>query len=182
MRRLQIEFAPQSARTAAARMHPLAWIATAAALAAGVHAAAGYGDVVRKLQVADNELLQLQSRLTAQSTPRTAQPKAPIPAQQAQAVNAAIAQLNLPWRDLLDAVESATPSTIAVVALEPDARKHIVKGTAEARNGDAMIAYIEELKKQPFFRFVVLTKHEVNAQDPNRPIRFQFEAEWGEGS
>jgi Tfp pilus assembly protein PilN len=182
MKRLRIDFAPQSARTALARMHPLAWLAVAAALGAGAHAAIVYTDVARQRQGAADELRRVQSRSAAQAAASQPKPKAPIPEQQAHAVNAAIAQLNLPWRDVLDAVESATPATIALVALEPDAKKHIVKGTAEAKTGDAMIAYIEELKRQPFFRFVVLTKHEINAQDPNRPLRFQFEAQWGEGS
>ena len=29
-----------------------------------------------------------------------------------------------------------------------------------------------------FFASVVLIKHEVNEQDPNKPLRFQFEAQW----
>jgi Tfp pilus assembly protein PilN len=182
MKRLPIDFAPPSARTLIERMHPLAWFAVAIALVAGAHAAVVYTDLRRQLQGVADELRQVQARLAAQAAASQPKPKAPIPEPQAHAVNAAIAQLNLPWRDVLDAVESATPSTIALVALEPDAKKHLIKGTAEAKTGEAMIAYIEKLKRQPFFRFVVLTKHEVNAQDPNHPLRFQFEAEWGEGA
>jgi Tfp pilus assembly protein PilN len=182
MRRLRIDFAPSSARTVIARMHPFAWLAVAAALGAGVHVAIVYDGLMRQRQSVAGELQRLQSRLATQAAARQPPPKAPIPQEQAHAVNAAIAQLNLPWRDMLDAVEAATPATIALVALEPDAKKRIVKGTAEAKTGEAMIAYIEDLKKQPFFRFVALTKHEINAQDPNKPLRFQFEAQWGEGS
>jgi Tfp pilus assembly protein PilN len=182
MRPLQIDFAPRSARAAVMRTRPLAWLVAAVALGAGVHAAITGTDLMRQRQSMADELRRVQSRSTAQTAARQAQPKAPIPEQQAHAVNAAIAQLNLPWRDVLDAVEAATPATIALVTLDPDAKKGIVKGTAEAKTGEAMIAYIEELKRQPFFRFVALTKHEVNAQDPNHPLRFQFEAQWGEGS
>ena len=49
---------------------------------------------------------------------------------------------------------------------------------AEAKTSDDMIAYIEQLKKQEFFTAVLLTKHEINEQDPNKPWRFQFEAQW----
>jgi hypothetical protein len=41
-----------------------------------------------------------------------------------------------------------------------------------------MIAYVEALKKQDLFADVVLTRHEINEQDPMRPIRFQIDAEW----
>jgi hypothetical protein len=37
---------------------------------------------------------------------------------------------------------------------------------------------VEELKKQELFSDVALTRHEINEQDPARPIRFQIEAEW----
>ncbi|UUZ49987.1 hypothetical protein LP420_07885 [Massilia sp. B-10] len=60
-------------------------------------------------------------------------------------------QLNLPWRALHDAIGAATPPEIAMLALEPDARKRTMKITAEAKSSDAMIGYVEELKKQELF-------------------------------
>ena len=97
---------------------------------------------------------------------------------QAAAVNAAVMQLNLPWRALHDAIGAATPAAIGMLALEPDARRRSIKITAEAKSSDAMIAYVEALKEQEMFAAVTLTRHEINEQDPNRPIRFQIEAEW----
>ena len=87
-------------------------------------------------------------------------------------------QLNLPWRALHDAIGAATPPAIAMLALEPDARKRSMRITAEAKTSDAMIDYVEELKRQELFADVVLTRHEINEQDANRPIRFQIEAQW----
>lgn len=182
MKRLHIDFAPKSTRATLARIHPLAWITLAAALAIGTHTALTYTSLSRREERVAAELRRMQSQLSAQTVRKQPPKAAAIPEQQAHAINAAIAQLNLPWRDMLDAVEAATPSTIALITLEPDAKKRILKATAEAKTGDAMIAYIEDLKRQPFFRFVALTKHEVNMQDPNKPLRFQFEAQWGEGS
>ena len=121
-------------------------------------------------------------RLHAQLAERAARKQVPqpfvIPDAQATAVNAATAQLNLPWRDLLDAIEAATPAHIALLALEPDAKKSSLRGTAEAKSHDTMIAYIEELKKQGFLGLVALSRHETNEQDQNKPLRFQFEAQW----
>lgn len=128
------------------------------------------------------ELQRLQTELAKRTAPRPAPKRMVIPDAQAAAVNSAIAQLNLPWRDVFDAVESATPASIALLALEPDAKKHLVRGLAEAKSSDGMIAYIEQLKQQAFFGAVILTRHEINEQDPNQPIRFQFEAQWTEAA
>jgi Tfp pilus assembly protein PilN len=104
--------------------------------------------------------------------------RAPVPEAQAAAVNAAVLQLNLPWRALYDAVQAGTPANIALLALEPDARKSLLRITAEAKTSDDMIAYVEQLKKSEWFSGVLLSRHEINEQDPNRPIRFQLDAQW----
>ena len=131
---------------------------------------------------AEIELQHLQTELAKRTAPKPAPKKLVIPDAQATTVNNAIAQLNLPWRNVFDAVESATPATIALLALEPNAKKHLLRGMAETKSSDGMIAYIEQLKQQAFFGTVILTKHEINEQDPNKPIRFQFEAQWTEAA
>jgi hypothetical protein len=119
----------------------------------------------------------LQERRAARLQVRAA-PVIPIPEPQAAAINAAVLQLNLPWRELQEAVAAATPPAVAMLSMEPDARKSIVKLSAEVKNSEDMIAYIEALKQQEFFSNVVLTRHETMELDPNRPIRFQVEAAW----
>ncbi|NNG23780.1 PilN domain-containing protein [Telluria aromaticivorans] len=108
-----------------------------------------------------------------------AQPKLALPEAQVQAVNDAVMQLNLPWRDLFDAVRAATPSNVALLALEPDAKRRTLRITAEARNSDDMLAYVARMQEQSWFGSVVLTRHEIAEQDPNRPLRFQVAAQWG---
>lgn len=178
MKQLQIDFAPPSVQRTLYRTSTRAWVlATVALLLCLAAAVLGYRLLMQ--QRADQQ--QLNAALTRAKAPvmvavAAEQPK--ISEIQAGAVNAAIMQLNLPWRALHDAIGAATPSTIAMLALEPDARKRSMKITAEAKSSDAMIAYVEELKRQELFADVVLTRHEINEQDPNRPIRFQIEAEW----
>jgi hypothetical protein len=41
-----------------------------------------------------------------------------------------------------------------------------------------MIGYVEGLRRQDWFDAVALVRHEINEQDPNRPIRFQIDAAW----
>jgi Tfp pilus assembly protein PilN len=54
----------------------------------------------------------------------------------------------------------------------------MLKISAEAKNADDMIDYIEQLKQQEFFVGAALSRHEINDADPSRPIRFQVEAQW----
>ena len=101
-----------------------------------------------------------------------------IPAIQILAANVAIRQMNVPWHDLLDAIEQATPSEIAIVELNPDPSQGELVGEAEAKDLESMSNYIDRLQQAPLFDGVALVKHEVNAQDANHPIRFQFQARW----
>ncbi|MNS03129.1 hypothetical protein D3C72_344570 [compost metagenome] len=96
----------------------------------------------------------------------------------ANAVNNVIQRLNLPWLQILDSVETATPNEVALLALEPDAKKNILKGLAESKTTDEMVSYIQSMNEQKFFHTVTLSRHEVNSLDANKPIRFQFEASW----
>ena len=177
MKRVRIDFAQPSLGRALYRAGPGTWLMLLAALA--LCAAAGLlgWRLVQQTHRYDAELAEARLRVA----PPPPAPVAQLPRiseVQAAAVNAAVLQLNLPWRALADAVADATPATIALLALEPDARKHAVKLTAEAKNADDMVAYVEQLGKQELFTGVTLTRHEINEQDPHRPIRFQIEALW----
>ena len=178
MKRLRIDFAPPGAARTLYRTSAGAWLLAAVALllclACGV---SGWRLLAQQRQ----DAAQLNAALTRAKAPLVVAvevPATPISEQQAASVNSAVMQLNLPWRALHDAIGAATPANIALLALEPDARRRTIKITAETKTSDAMIAYIEALKEQELFTAVALTRHEINELDPNKPIRFQLEAEW----
>lgn len=176
---LRIDFAPRGWRRTVHRTHPAAWFAAAvAALALGAAVAAAVAlqseqrDYERQLAEAG-----VRARQVAAQAPRpVAQPR--VPAAQAAAINAIVSQLNLPWRAVHDALAAGTPATIALLALEPDARRHVLRITAEAADSDGMVGYVEQLKRQELFTDVVLVSHAVNDADPNKPLRFELEASW----
>jgi Tfp pilus assembly protein PilN len=62
--------------------------------------------------------------------------------------------------------------------LEPNAQSNTLKLTAEAKTAEAMLAYQRALESQPEFESAVLARHEVQADDPNLPLRFTIEARW----
>ena len=178
MKGLPIDFAPPCLQRTLHRTTMRAWVLGAVGLALCV-AAAVLGARMLARQKADDALLDAaRARASVPVVVALANAAPRISQQQAGAVNAAVMQLNLPWRALQDAIGAATPPTIAMLALEPDARKRSMKITAEAKSSDAMIAYVEKLKEQELFAGVKLTRHEINEQDPARPIRFQIDAEW----
>lgn len=132
--------------------------------------------VTEQLAVLDDTAMRSQKIIHADAVPGA--PPLLIAPARALMINAAVQQLNIPWSDIFDAIETATPASIALISLEPDVKKQLVKGSAEALNSDGMIAYLELLKKQPLFVNVMLIKHEVTLQDPYKPLRFEFEAQW----
>lgn len=195
MRTMRIDFAAPGWRRALYRLHPavLAGCVLGLALCAGA-GLYGYQMVqqqraraaqLRELERRQQRMLvqqqqQLaQQRMGAQGAAALQAAKVQIPDAQAKAINATVLQLNLPWRDMQEAVGAATPPHIALLALEPDPNKQMLKISAEAKNADDMIDYIEQLKQQEFFVGAALSRHEINDADPNRPIRFQVEAQWG---
>jgi Tfp pilus assembly protein PilN len=178
MKKLRIDFAPPSlARTWFHTSRParaLAGIALLLAVAAGVQA----WQLAEQRRLDAEQVARVAQRHAAPVQAAPVQAKVTIPLAQAAAVNAAVLQLNLPWRELHDAIGAATPANVALLALEPDARKHMVRITAEVQGSDDMIAYVEKLQAQSWFTTVALTHHETNDVDPNKPIRFQVEAQW----
>jgi Tfp pilus assembly protein PilN len=177
MKRVRIDFAPPSLARTVHRTGPLGWsLAVLATLLCAAACAAGWQMLARQ-RVLASQLAVVRAHVAVPAAAASA-PALSIGEPQAAAVNAAVLQLNLPWRALHDAIAAATPANIALLALEPDPRRRSMKITAEAKNSDDMIAYVEKLKQQELFGAVALLRHEINELDPNRPIRFQLDAQW----
>jgi len=179
MKPMHIDFAPRSVRRTLHQLHPalLAAGVVGALLCAGA-ALTAWKMAQQQQREREHQIRHVLARQAALTAAPVAVARTAIPEAQAAFVNGAIMQLNLPWRALQDAVAAGTPRTVALVALEPDPRKQILKITAEAKSSDDMVGYVEELKQQELFSSVMLTRHEINEQDPNRPLRFQLEAVW----
>lgn len=176
---LRIDFASPSVRRTLFLVHPALLACTVLGLLLCLSAAVAGYRLVGAQRAHAAQLRQAQERQARQVTRAApAAPRALVSPAQAAAVNGAVMRLNLPWRELQDAIAAATPRSVALLALEPDARKRVLKITAEARSSDAMITYLHALKQQELFSSVSLTRHEINEQDANQPIRFQIEAQW----
>lgn len=92
--------------------------------------------------------------------------------------NTVLHQLTLPWDRLFEAVEASGSKEVALLALEPDPEKGTVKIGGEAKNYPAVMDYIRALKQQPIFGNVQLQNHQIQEQDPEKPVRFTMTVDW----
>lgn len=87
-----------------------------------------------------------------------------------------VRQLALPWGTLVLAIEQAATRDVALLQLQPDADSRIVKLTAEARNREAMFDYVRRLGAAPGLGEVHVVNHQVQRDDPRRPVQFSVQA------
>ncbi len=133
---------------------------------------------------ADQKLLQIKrqtAELRQESAPRTG-PKSTMDVTQLAAeiahANTIIRQLNLPWDKLFMALESTANDRVALLAIQPDIRKQLIHLSGEARNLEAVLDYLAQLRRQETLAQIALTSHEIKLQDPDKPVRFSLSAKW----
>lgn len=96
--------------------------------------------------------------------------------------NEVLRRITLPWNELFRAVESVIPKDVALLAMEPDSDKQSLKIVGEAKDVAAMLDFMRNLEGSAMFRMVTLQSHQVQQQDPQRPIRFSLMADWKDRS
>lgn len=180
MNKIHIDFAPRTFWRAVVMTRPLASVLVIIGVALCIGDLFSMRDLQQQYRIHQSELEKLHAQVSANRLRISTPERNSISEAQANALNRAIEQLNLPWGVLMDSIERATPATVALIELVPDAKRHVLKGVAEAKTSDLMIAFIGRLKQQSSFSNVTLTKHDINDQDTARPFRFEFEAEWRE--
>lgn len=159
------------------RRSPSGVIVLSAALLCAAMLALWHQSLVREV-----ELLELQQ---LQSAPRreSATPVAAIDprrlddaARQAQLV---ADELRMPWLRLFDAIESAAdPAAVALLSIEPDARRSALRISGEARNKKAMLDYMSRLGEQSPMVRAVLETHSQRTAGSASPVQFTLVAHW----
>lgn len=108
---------------------------------------------------------------------RSGRPEASLTEEQRRSLNTVIRQLNTPWQDLFDQLERQTPKDVALISIEPDARRASIRLQAEAKTLEALLAYAASLQQRGVLGRLTYSKHETNDQDSNKPIRLSVEFE-----
>ena len=172
--RLQLEFATRSRRASPRGLALLLVSALLFAASAALVGRALAGNARQARAVAAIGGLQVAS------APLGMRGNRPDPADlaRAQLVRQTARSLMTPWLDLLEALESA-PSNVALLSVEPSAAKRSIALTAEAASATEMLDYLRALQSDKRLSGVTLVSHQVQAQAPGAPLRFQIQASWG---
>lgn len=120
--------------------------------------------------LAHQEQLRARHRLPVAAAPA-------LTAGQARSVDNLVDRLNLPWARLLDDLERFTPTSVALLQLEPDVGNGSLRLLVEAKAAEDVFRYLDVLKSAPSLRQLRVAKYETNVQDPARPARFLLQAE-----
>ena len=92
--------------------------------------------------------------------------------------NQVVRQLTLPWNALFKAVETSGGENIALLSMEPDMQKGMVKISGEAKDLNALLTYVKQLSTRKVFGNVFLQNHKIQETDPQKPLHFSLLAYW----
>lgn len=130
-----------------------------------------------------NESAQAQQdaarRQTLSLRPRAARPVTPADRLAGKQGQAVLRELTVPWQDLLPIVEDYAAHDVALIGIDQNPAQSQIRITAEAKDFDAMIAYLKYLQASALLRQAVLDAHLIETKVPGAPIRFQITAVWG---
>lgn len=96
--------------------------------------------------------------------------------QEAKSAEAVVRQLTLPWAGVIGAVEQAATKEVAILQLQPEADSRLLRLTAETRHREAMFDFLRRLSAAGGLTDVHLVSHQVQREDPQRPIQFSVQA------
>jgi Tfp pilus assembly protein PilN len=136
-------------------------------------------DALRQEQALALELVRAE-RPAALAAPKAHDARGLDPRQlrRERALRDATRGLSTPWADLFAALEAAPTGAVALLSIEPSVANRSVRLSAEARDSKAMLAYLAALQHDVRLSQVVLVSHQVQAQTPGTPLRFQIQALW----
>lgn len=127
-----------------------------------------------------DEFSQLERRRAGPQL-SAARSKEPVNEQTQRELDAAqqiLRELALPWEALFRSIEGALGSDTALLAIEPDAGKRVVRVSGEARNYLAILSFMVRLESSQALTGVHLLNHQIREDVAQRPYQFTLSASW----
>lgn len=138
------------------------------------------------------QTLQAQARLDKLAPPQQRRPLTPpggplateraapvlrtgLTPDQRQSLRSSLVQIHSPWPQLFEQLERSTPPDVALVSMEVQAARAVLRIQAEARSIDGLLGYAYALQHQAAFGRLTLISHEPNERHAARPHRLTFE-------
>jgi hypothetical protein len=145
-----------------------------AVLLVSLAVAAGLGVRYRDARV-EVARLETQSGLVLPERPAKPIPREKIE-EEARNAEAVVRQLTIPWATLIGTIEQAATREVAILQLQPDADSRLLRLTAETRHREAMFDFVRRLGTAQGLADVHLVSHQVQREDPQRPVQFSIQA------
>lgn len=136
-----------------------------------------YSDLAVEVERSETSLAKLEG-LSGHKAASPAKPGELPYGAEIKRANEVIDQLARPWDQLFGAVEEAAGKDIALLAIQPEKNKGIVTISGEARTVAAMLDYMRRLNQVKPLRNVDLLSHQIQQQDPQKPVHFNLSAKW----
>ena len=138
------------------------------------------GTAQARLAAADHAVQEAEAAQARTTALRPSPVVQTLPPRQVLAINRAVHGLNLPWGALFGMIESNRTANVALLAIEPDGEKRVVRIVAEAASAADMLAYVGKVSAQQGVKgSATLVKHERVQQDPDQlPYRFEILLPW----
>jgi Tfp pilus assembly protein PilN len=135
-----------------------------------------YSSSTSESNLLEARIAQLERRAGGARAERT--PVAESTLREIRHANEVIGQIALPWDRLFKAVEAAASNKVGLLGITPDQKGGTVEVSGECADLQTMFDYVKRLDRQASLGRVYLLNHQINAQDPQRPVRFTVTASW----
>jgi Tfp pilus assembly protein PilN len=135
-------------------------------------------DLVKRFGAARDERSRIETTQGLLNTDRPAAKAVPIERldEQVKSAETIVRQLTLPWATLIEVLEGANTKDVAVLQVQPEAQQRVLRITAEARHHKAMLQYLQKLAGNRALEEVHLLNHQVQTDDPQKPLQFSVQA------
>jgi Tfp pilus assembly protein PilN len=129
-------------------------------------------------QDARGELRQMQAANNLLNSDRPRAKAVPVERldEHVKAAEVVVRNLTLPWASLIETLEGTTTPDVAVLQIQPDAQQGLLRINGEARNQGAMWQYVRDLSAAGSLEEVHLLNHQVQQEDPQKPLQFSLQA------
>ena len=176
IRRVELDFLHPAGRPS----RLASWLLVAG-LVAGALAALEQRHLSTEVKIREAQLEEIRS-MSRRARPaiQAQESDSPQVREQIKKANAVLAQMNVPWGELFEAIESADESGVGLLQVQPDARTRTVLMGGSARDLPAVFAYMTRLERTERLNDVVLMSHEIKFKEPGKPVAFQLLARWVE--
>jgi hypothetical protein len=166
MRRLELDFARRRPRWPAWALLVVG-IAVAGDALVGYH---GLRDEARELE--------RQRSGARPAAPARREPLSEAMQRELDGARQVLHELALPWETLFRSIESALDNDTALLAIEPDALKRVVRISGEARDYPAVLEFMRRLAGAQVLAGVHLLNHQVRDDVAEHPVQFTLAASW----